>query len=246
MEETKKGFDDSRPPWKSRMDIGFNLLDRSTGRNSRTKGRIDCHRLMRKSQERAGQQWHVLYGKTGKSRHLDASMEGATRDFMSRNSLGSPTFMFYPVIMMSTYTLDKTKHYLTSFLFVGIRSSSFLASSVSNPVVYQSTSSLLVIEICPRRGNASHFWDRYEILRTVSVILSPLFRAWNAYRYDTRYTCVSTNIVIDVFEAEDNSIVGCLSADGSMFVELRSNVLIRRNFPFVLGCPRSFFRFVRW
>lgn len=127
IEETKKGFDDSRPPWKSRKDIGFNLLDRSTGRNSRTKGRIDCHRLMRKSQERAGQQWHVLYGKTGKSRHLDASMEGATRDFMSRNSLGSPTFMFYPVIMMSTYTLDKTKHYLTSFLFVGIRSSSFLA-----------------------------------------------------------------------------------------------------------------------
>lgn len=38
-----------------------------------------------------------------------------TQDFMSRNSLGSPTFMFYPVIMMSTYTPDKTKHYLSSF-----------------------------------------------------------------------------------------------------------------------------------
>lgn len=38
-----------------------------------------------------------------------------TQDFMSRNSLGSPTFMFYPVIMMSTYTPDKTKHYPSSF-----------------------------------------------------------------------------------------------------------------------------------
>lgn len=38
-----------------------------------------------------------------------------TQDFMSRNSLGSPTFMFYPVVMMSTYTPDKTKHYPSSF-----------------------------------------------------------------------------------------------------------------------------------
>lgn len=54
-------------------------------------------------------------GSRGKSRHLDASAEGRTQDFMSRNSLGSPTFMFYPVIMMSTYTLDKTKHYPSYF-----------------------------------------------------------------------------------------------------------------------------------
>lgn len=54
----------------------------------------------------------------GKSRHLDASVRRETRDFMSRNSLGSPTFMFYPVIMMSTYTPDKTKHYPRSLLFL--------------------------------------------------------------------------------------------------------------------------------
>lgn len=54
-------------------------------------------------------------GSRDKSRHLDASVEGRTQDFMSRNSLGSSTFMFYPVIMMSTYTPDKTKHYPSSF-----------------------------------------------------------------------------------------------------------------------------------
>lgn len=145
------------------------------------EGWIDCQRLMRKGRGGAGgPRWHVLYGKTGKSRHLDASVEGATRDFMSRNSLGSPTFMFYPVIMMSTYTLDKTKHYPTSFLPFRPLPSHLLAEG---PV--------LVDVFVP--GNRNSFATRKclaflrpaQVLRTVGVILSPLFPAWNAYRYDT-------------------------------------------------------------
>lgn len=81
----------------------------------RPKGRISCHRWWARASKGQGCGGTFYMGSRGKSRHLDASVEGRTQDFMSRNSLGSPTFMFYPVIMMSTYTPDKTKHYPSSF-----------------------------------------------------------------------------------------------------------------------------------
>lgn len=116
----------------------------------------------------------VLYGKAGKCRHLDANVEKGVpskRDFMSRNSPGSPTFMFYPVIIMSTYTLDKTKHYPTSFRR---RTTSLPILPASSITLYSRRTSgrrrlrsrLVVIGIRPRRGNASHFWDLYKVPRT--------------------------------------------------------------------------------
>ena len=110
----------------------------------------------------------VLYGKTGKSPTSRRQRgRGRRGDFMSRNSLGSPTFMFYPVIMMSTYMLDETKHYPTSFLSSVHVTPGFLArfkpqsvQQSSSSSSLSSTSSFLVIGIRLRRGNATHFSDR--------------------------------------------------------------------------------------
>lgn len=104
-------------------------------------------------------------GSRDKSRHLDASVEGRTQDFMSRNSLGSPTFMFYPVIMMSTYTPDKTKHYPSSF------PSSLFRFNLSLSLPHLA----VVIGIRPRRGNATHFCEEKSV-QALTFILSLLFR----------------------------------------------------------------------
>lgn len=78
---------------------------------------------------------------------------------MSRNSLGSPTFMFYPVIMMSTYTLDKTKHYPRALF------SLFLSLFALFPHL------AVVIGIRPRRGNATHFCKEESVQALTSILL---------------------------------------------------------------------------
>jgi len=93
---------------------------------------------------------HVLYRNAGSPDISTPERSRETRDFMSRNSLGSPTFMFYPVIMMSTYTSDKTKHYPCSF-----SPSSFLSLSA----VFVPPPPHFIIGIRPRRGNATHFCE---------------------------------------------------------------------------------------
>jgi len=80
---------------------------------------------------------YVLYGNAGSPDISTPERRRETRDFMSRNSLGSPTFMFYPVIMMSTYTPDKTKHYPSSFPSTLLPSLSLsLSLSLSCPLAF--------------------------------------------------------------------------------------------------------------
>lgn len=73
--------------------------------------------------------------------------------------------MFYPVIMMSTYTPDKTKHY----------PSSFPPSLSLSPLPHLA----VVIGIRPRRGNATHFCAE-ESVQALTSILSLLFRLGDA------------------------------------------------------------------
>lgn len=138
-------------------------------------------RLLRDEGPRAaGKGRYVLYGNAGSPDISTPALERETRDFMSRNSLGSPTFMFYPVIMMSTYTPDKTKHYLSSFSpFLSLSLSLFLFrfptfSASSSPFPYP-LDLAVVIGIRPRRGNASHFSDEESVRALARTFLSLYF-----------------------------------------------------------------------
>lgn len=78
--------------------------------------------------------------------------------------------MFYPVIMMSTNTLDKTKHYPSSF------TSSLLLLFICLLSVFLHVHPT-VIGIRLRRGNASHFCAaKRRSVQALTFILSLLFR----------------------------------------------------------------------
>lgn len=95
----------------------FNLFSERSVRTDRDKFRGKDRASCREAdEERAGTVARFIWenGQAPTSRRQRGKGR-SKRDFMSRNSPGSPTFMFYPVIMMSTYTLDKTKHYSNFF-----------------------------------------------------------------------------------------------------------------------------------
>lgn len=150
------------------------LFDRRT--NSTYWGILNCHRWWARASKGREAVGGFYMGMRKVTPTFRRQRRRERQDFMSCNSLGSPTFMFYPVIMMSTYTPDKTKHYPRALFSLSL---SFFALFPHLAVV---------IGIRPRRGNATHFCEEESVQALTSILLL-LYRlgdasGWprNAYR----------------------------------------------------------------
>lgn len=104
---------------------------------------------------------------------------------MSRNSLGSSTFMFYPVIMMSTYTLDETKHYSTFSVFLSF---SFIFLFL---VIFSSSSFFFLRHNRNSVGNTKHFSRRENS------------SSFSSFSFSSSY-CMSLRIYLLVFISSKN------------------------------------------
>lgn len=158
---------------------------------------------MRKGQGR----WHVLYGKTGKPRHLDANVEKGGRSgiLCPVTPPGAPRLC--PILSSWCPPTRWTKQNTipTSFR----RHTTYLSPPFLSLLRGRRTSRRrrLRSRLYTRNRNSAATRKCLAFLRPVQspedVILSPLFRTWNAYRYDTRQAWIHGHRVIDVFGEEE-------------------------------------------
>lgn len=154
--------------------------------------------------------------------------------------------MFHPVIMMSTYTPDKTKqlfqllsvdvytpHLSLPSPFLSPRRGTSSSSTSSFPSIHP------VIGIRPRRGNASHFSDLYKVPRT------SFFRLYfePGMPIDTIHGELGHRLWSTFSERRKNAIVTCPSSQ--MTRRSRNCCLtgLRDRFPFVCVSPSIFLPF---
>lgn len=124
---------------------------------------------------------------------------------MSRNSLGSFTFMFYPVIMMSTYMLDETKHYSTFpfslFLILSFLSSSFFFLFPFSFVVIEIHQEMPSISLEGQKSSFSSYVSVSPYLLARFYFIEKQTRDYSHYRQQqisienppSRISCISSN-----------------------------------------------------
>lgn len=147
----------------------------------RPKGRINCHRWWARTAKGRERPWGVRFiWECGKSRHLDASVEGRRRILCPVTPSGAPRLC--SILSSWCPPTRRTKQNTIRALFLR------LSFSISLPFFALLPHLTVVIGIRPRRGNATHFCEE-ESVQALTFILRLLFRPgdasgwpWNAYR----------------------------------------------------------------